>query len=163
MYNGNGWYNIYVNISTTNYFYRSGSIVPRKDTIRLSTAEASRDPFNLYVFLNNNGEAYGTLYVDDGITFEYQSGNYAYLALSFANNTLSIANVEEETSFNGTIEFGNAYVYRPPSEVKKAVAVTTNSKHVDLDIVYASDNKYLQILNKPGIRFSGYLQITLTY
>lgn len=55
-------------------YQRGGSIISRKMRFRRSSALTHNDPFTLFVALDENGGASGTLYVDDYSTFSYQKG-----------------------------------------------------------------------------------------
>lgn len=117
-YGGN--YTIDVDNGTNLYFYRGGEIVARRDTFRQSTSESLTDPFNLYIFLNSSNEASGTLYVDDGISFDYKNRRYIYRRYQYDDGTFSFRDIDSEASYNGTIVIGSIILYRPPSRSKQA-------------------------------------------
>ncbi len=54
---------------------RAGSIVPLGKVVQ-NTTEKSLDPLTLVVYLDQQGEASGQLYEDDGDGWAYQKGNY---------------------------------------------------------------------------------------
>lgn len=68
---------------------QSGHIVPRRDRPRRSSALMRWDPYTLVVTLNKGGEADGSLYVDDGETFNYEQGGYIHRQLHFRDSVLS--------------------------------------------------------------------------
>lgn len=68
---------------------QGGHIIPRKDRPRRSSGLMKWDPFTLVITLDKNGEAEGTLYVDDGETFDYQRGAYIHRRFHFQASTLS--------------------------------------------------------------------------
>lgn len=115
-YGGN--YTIDVNIGTNLYFYRGGAIVPRRDGFRQSATESLNDPYSLYVFLNSSNEAVGTLYADDGISFDYQKKHYVYREYRYSNGTLSFRNIDGDTNYNGTVALGSVILYRPPTDLE---------------------------------------------
>ncbi|DAZ97242.1 TPA: hypothetical protein N0F65_010404 [Lagenidium giganteum] len=59
-------------IEATPVFQRGGSIIPRKNRVRRSSALMRRDPITLVVALDANLEANGKLYVDDEDTFAFE-------------------------------------------------------------------------------------------
>lgn len=144
LFSGNGWVNLPVTISTNVYFYRGGSIIPRKETIRSSTAYMHDDPITLYLFLNNSYQASGRLYVDDAISLEYKSNVYLYVQFSFADNVLSSSPIDENASYNGTVTLGNAIIYRPPSRVKGAVLMR-GSDTLNLEVKHGLKDDYVEI------------------
>ncbi|KAK6581909.1 hypothetical protein PZA11_005606 [Diplocarpon coronariae] len=72
---------------------QGGHIIPRKDRPRRSSGLMKWDPYTLLIVLNKAGEANGTLYVDDGETFDYQQGAYIHRSFSFANGVLESSNI----------------------------------------------------------------------
>lgn len=68
---------------------QGGHIIPRKDRPRRSSALMKYDPYTLVVVLDKNGTAEGSLYVDDGETFDYQHGAFIHRGFKFARSVLS--------------------------------------------------------------------------
>ncbi|MCJ1288169.1 hypothetical protein MMC26_007524 [Xylographa opegraphella] len=62
---------------------QGGHIIPRKDRPRRSSGLMKFDPYTLVVVPDNNGNAVGTVYVDDGESFDYQDGAYIHRQFSF--------------------------------------------------------------------------------
>ncbi|GBG76832.1 hypothetical protein CBR_g23048 [Chara braunii] len=83
---------IVVSLSSVPVFQRGGSIIPRKDRARRSSTQMEKDPYTLVVALNLVGEAEGTLYVDDGKSFDFDYGAYIRRRFTFANNRLESVN-----------------------------------------------------------------------
>src|SRR5439155_3670 len=57
-------------------FQRGGSIIPKKERSRRSSALMVNDPYTLVVALDGSGAANGLLYIDDGRSFDYKKGHY---------------------------------------------------------------------------------------
>lgn len=111
-----GNYNINVDNETNLYFYKGGTIVARRDSFTQSATESIHYPLDLYIFLNSSNAAVGTLYVDDGITFEYQNKHeYIYREYSYVDGVLSFRNIDNDANFNGNVVLGSVVIYRPPS------------------------------------------------
>lgn len=72
---------------------QGGHIIPRKDRPRRSTGLMKWDPYTLVIVLDKNGEAEGSLYVDDGETFDFESGAYIHRRFTFSGSTLSSENI----------------------------------------------------------------------
>jgi mannosyl-oligosaccharide alpha-1,3-glucosidase len=68
---------------------QGGHIIPRKDRPRKSSGLMKWDPYTLVVVLSKTGEAEGSLYVDDGETFDYEQGAYIQRHFKLAGSTLS--------------------------------------------------------------------------
>lgn len=148
MYTGTGYRDIDVDLSSNVYFYRGGSIVPRRDTVRSASIYTHDDPINLYVFLTNSGEASGTLYIDDNTSFEYRNNKkYLYIQFNYSGGSLSSSNIDSDSSFDGDANLGNTVIYRPPSGLRGAKVTTRNRQAEELEIVYGPEDKYLTIVN----------------
>jgi len=65
-------------------FQRGGSIVPKRMRARRSTVAMEHDPFTLIVALDNQHAASGSLYLDDGASFDYQQGAFVKRRFRFA-------------------------------------------------------------------------------
>ena len=63
-------------------YIRGGSIFARKDIARRSTRAMIYDPFTILVAVNEKGQAQGTLYVDDGESYDYQE-NKSFARIQF--------------------------------------------------------------------------------
>lgn len=72
---------------------QGGHIIPRKDRPRKSSGLMKWDPYTLVVVLSKTGEAKGSIYVDDGETFDYQQGAYVHRALTFSDDRLTSSNL----------------------------------------------------------------------
>lgn len=57
--------------------------------MRRSSSLTLQDPFTLVVALSVNGTARGSLYLDDGESYEYRKGAYVAVNFKFENNVLS--------------------------------------------------------------------------
>lgn len=70
---------------------QSGHIIPRKDRPRRSSGLMRYDPHTLVIVLNQDGKADGELYIDDGESFDYQSGAFIHRKFAFSDGTLTSA------------------------------------------------------------------------
>jgi alpha 1,3-glucosidase len=68
---------------------QGGHIIPRKDRPRRSSGLMKWDPYTLIVVLDSAGAAEGTLYVDDGETYDYEKGASIHRRFYFADSALS--------------------------------------------------------------------------
>jgi mannosyl-oligosaccharide alpha-1,3-glucosidase len=72
---------------------QGGHIIPRKDRPRRSSGLMKWDPYTLVIVLDKERKAEGTLYADDGETFDFQSGAYIHRKFTFADSTLVSENL----------------------------------------------------------------------
>ncbi|KOB72666.1 Glucosidase II alpha-subunit [Operophtera brumata] len=104
---------------------RGGSIVPRKERIRRSSALMANDPFTLVITLDTNGTAEGTLYIDDGETFVNDKAHYPTRAwleriviagIKAPPKTAKLTQKEKTTALQMTLHKGNnVLVVRKPA------------------------------------------------
>ncbi|CAJ1021260.1 Galactose mutarotase-like/Glycosyl hydrolases family 31/Domain of unknown function (DUF5110), putative [Leishmania lindenbergi] len=83
-----GQHTMSVDKGTMPMFLRGGHIVPLKLRLRRSTFAARLDPFTIFVALNAQGNSYGDLYIDDGVTYDYENGAFVHRAFSYSNQVL---------------------------------------------------------------------------
>eukprot|EP00930_Biecheleria_cincta_P035233 TRINITY_DN24242_c0_g1_i1.p1 TRINITY_DN24242_c0_g1~~TRINITY_DN24242_c0_g1_i1.p1 ORF type:complete len:828 (+),score=99.50 TRINITY_DN24242_c0_g1_i1:199-2484(+) len=89
-----GWHSVELNINSIPAFWRSGLIVPFKETLRRSSEWTFQDPFTLVVFVDpSKGMAKGDLYIDDYKTNQYKTGDFIDVQLEFSAGILSQARV----------------------------------------------------------------------
>lgn len=84
---------------------QGGHIIPRKDRPRRSSALMKWDPFTLVVVIGNDGNAEGTLYVDDGESFHYQEGAYIHRKFTFSSATGSLVSGDLAAAGKRTKEY----------------------------------------------------------
>ena len=74
-------------------FIQGGHIIPRRDRPRRSSALMRWDPFTLIITLTKDGTAEGSLYYDDGETFDYEEGAYIHRRFVFQDSILSAVDI----------------------------------------------------------------------
>ena len=79
-------------------FMQGGHIIPRKDRPRRSSGLMKWDPYTLVVVLGNDGNADGSLYTDDGESFEYQEGAYIHRQFTFSATSQSLTSTDLGTA-----------------------------------------------------------------
>ncbi|CAG8540535.1 11107_t:CDS:10, partial [Funneliformis mosseae] len=85
---GSGKVKVIAPINKIPVFLRGGSIIPRRQRFRRSSLSMRSDPFTLLVALDKKGEATGSLYLDDGETYEYQKGHFIHRKFNFTSRKL---------------------------------------------------------------------------
>jgi alpha 1,3-glucosidase len=65
-------------------YQRSGSIIPRQERPRRSSALMAKDPFTLTVAPDATGAAAGSLFLDDDLTFAYANGDYRHKGFAYS-------------------------------------------------------------------------------
>jgi alpha 1,3-glucosidase len=92
-------------------FVRAGSIIPRKMRHRSSTKYMKDDPITLHVYLSENMEASGLLYIDDEETMAYKSSqDYALIALEFRGGSISYNRIGGNRAFDSSEMINSVHV-----------------------------------------------------
>lgn len=88
MYSGAGkTVNVAAPLGKIPLLMRAGHIIPRRDRPRRSSGLMRWDPFTLVVVISNDGKAEGTLYLDDGESFEYRDGAFIHRKFTFSSSS----------------------------------------------------------------------------
>lgn len=160
IYPGTGYFNIPVTMDKVPVFYRGGSITPRKDRPRRASTLTHSDPYTLYVALDSNKSATGTLYIDDSQSFEYKNKKYVYLRFDYKNNVLSSSRIDEDADYPTEAWLERVVVLGPPTGLKGAKLTSKSLGTVDLQITYDGENRSL-VIRKPGVNIREKFTITL--
>uniref|UniRef100_A0A672N8N3 Glucosidase II alpha subunit n=1 Tax=Sinocyclocheilus grahami TaxID=75366 RepID=A0A672N8N3_SINGR len=137
----NGAQNLYipVTLSSIPVFQRGGSIIPRKDRVRRSSACMENDPYTLYVALSPKKFAEGKLYIDDGHSFNYDAKKeFIHRSLTFANNKILSYITMKMTSMSEIIWHANLLI------------LSQTGKETPVDFEFDSSMSVLT-LRKPGM------------
>ncbi|KAI2793897.1 Glucosidase 2 subunit alpha [Penicillium oxalicum] len=110
---------------------QGGHIIPRRDRPRRSSALMRWDPYTLVITLNQKGEADGTLYVDDGETFDYERGGYIHRRFRYQESVLSSedigtkgAKTSEYLKAMSGVSVERVIMIDPPASWKSKTSVT---------------------------------------
>lgn len=141
-YQGYGYYKIAVTMDSVPVYHRGGSIIAKKNVVRQSSAFTHSDPYTIYVFLDVNDEATGTLYIDDFESFKYQNGEYHYYTLDFKENKLSVVETDVVSGLPAVSHnIDEIYIYGANTDAKEAVT-DTKSKH---KVSYNHDRSHMKL------------------
>lgn len=75
-------------------FQRGGTIVPKMERRRRSTAAMAKDPFTLIIALDESRMASGELYLDDGKSYDHEKGVFTLRRFTFQDNMLSVKTIK---------------------------------------------------------------------
>ncbi|CCJ31004.1 unnamed protein product, partial [Pneumocystis jirovecii] len=100
VYYGKGYKTINSPLEKIPIFIRGGSVIVRRDRIRRSSLSMMNDPFTVIVALDNKGNAQGSLYLDDGQSFDNLEGLYFYKKFVFfsENSTFTSYNLHDSNN-----------------------------------------------------------------
>lgn len=98
----NGQITMDVTLDRMVVYQRGGTIVPKQERRRRSTFAMSTDEFTLVVALNEKREAEGEVFLDDGHSYDFESGKFLLRILRFSNEELKMISVSKNGgSFTG--------------------------------------------------------------
>jgi len=143
---------------------RGGTILPRKDRQRRSSAAMIKDPYTIVVALDSSASAYGTLYIDDGHSYNYKKGDYLWREFQFKNNKLSYKKLrnsqpsQEEWTKTSVERLIIAGLKKSP----KKVILTEKGSHKELTFTYIKEENKL-IVKKPDCGIANDWEIKLSY
>ncbi|XP_069692372.1 neutral alpha-glucosidase AB [Periplaneta americana] len=146
---GGGAVKIPVTISKIPVFQRGGTIIPKKERIRRSSALTHNDPYTLIVALDKNGSASGTLYMDDGQSFDYRKQKYLYISLEFSANKLS-AKFIDNARYPTKSWLERVVILGLPPGVTKAQVESKSQGKVTVETTYNSETQSL-VVRKPAV------------
>jgi len=125
-------------------FQRGGSIIPRKLRVRRTSSQMEADPITLFIALNDQNVAEGDIYVDDGKTFDYISGKYAYRRIRYSQDLNNVGGIITCTP----VEYENRHVihqvggtYNPTNTVEKVVVIGQKSKPIKITLFSKEEDK----------------------
>ncbi|CRL04690.1 CLUMA_CG017754, isoform A [Clunio marinus] len=126
-------------------FQRGGTIMPRKETERKSSMLMVDDPISLFVALDRNNEATGTLYIDDEKSFNYHHGEYLYLRFTFSDNSLSSHHIDDHAHFESSNKLARVCIADLNPRPLSATYTNARNETRELDVSYPDDVLYLVI------------------
>jgi len=139
-------------------YQRGGTIIARKHRVRRSSALMHDDPITLHVAVDRERKARGTLYIDDGRTFDYKSGASIYVEFRYEDEVLTAkmlqpAGTETKVWLEKVIILGSGPNNNP-------ARVITKNEDVYVDTLYEPAQNILTI-RKPGVNLGEEFSISL--
>lgn len=154
-------------------FIKGGHIIPRRDRPRRSSALMRWDPFTLIVTLTKDGTAEGSLYFDDGESYDYEEGAYVHRQFLFRDRVLSSVDIgargRQTDKFLKKIEnitVGRIVLIDPPARLKNKQSVKIlqeeSGSEYDTPLAYYESDEgkadYV-VVKKPNMRIGSTWQI----
>ncbi|XP_070377676.1 neutral alpha-glucosidase AB isoform X7 [Dermacentor albipictus] len=139
-----------VTLSKIPVYQRGGTIIPKKERIRRCSTLTKDDPYTLQVALPKEGKpAEGTLYIDDGATFDYKKGDLLFLEFRFADNMLTSKILEGPGNFKTKAWVERVVIAGYPTRPSD-VQLTTSKGTQSLQFTYEEKEQLLRV-RKPGV------------
>lgn len=125
-------------------YQKGGSIIPKKEIPRRSSTHMTNDPVSLFVAVNIEKKASGTLYIDDEKSYEYRRGKYIYLRFAFSDNILTSTYVDGQTSYLTEIKLGRIVFAGLADVPSYATIEMSNGDSKRLEVIQITE-KYFEI------------------
>lgn len=124
--------NFLVTLMDTPVFLAGGKIILVYQEIGPTTIETIQEPnLDMYISLDENDEACGEVYIDDGVSFNYNNGSFFKVIIQLKNGKLKIncqgnfgMGDEDDGSFIKKIQIKNIYVFglkKKPKNIRNFV------------------------------------------
>lgn len=134
-YNGMKSHSIKTPLSKIPMFMRGGYIHTRRDRNRRSVELKKYDPYTLVIAVDKSGQASGELYVDDGVSYNYQNGEYLVRKFDFNKNVLKSQGIYSKKSFGKT-------------RVEKVILVGSGLKSTTATVTQGSNTWTVDVLEQ---------------
>lgn len=106
----------------------------------MSTFATMKNSISLMIFPDSLGNAQGTLYYDDGTSYEYQNKCYVYLNIIYEKSKIIITNLNDNLNENFYIPNWNyIYIYginKLENFNKKNLNITLDSSSLDYEMEF---------------------------
>lgn len=139
-------------------YQRGGTIVPKKERIRRSSPLMQNDPFTLVVALDQSGSASGTVYIDDGKSFDYRTGSFIYASVRFHGSKMEYK-MEQKPGYETKSFLERVVIMGVDKDLGVATLKTASGERVTLATKYDAQAKLL-VLRKPGVNMGNEWEIT---
>ncbi|XP_075987890.1 glucosidase 2 subunit alpha isoform X2 [Anticarsia gemmatalis] len=157
----NGYFTQEVTLAKIPVYQRGGSVVPRKERVRRSSALMADDPYTLVVALDHNNTAHGTVYIDDGETYEYQQNKYIYARIDYEPSGITYSFINEHAHYpsrSWVERIVIAGIKTPPKTAK----LHQGDKQLALQMTLHKGNDVL-VIRKPGANMATPWRIAFSY
>lgn len=162
LYTGTGNLHLPVTLDKTPVFQRGGTIVPRKDRPRRSSALTHNDPYTLVIALGADGFAKGTLYIDDTQSYDYRNKKYLYMQFEFKKNKLISKFIDSDAFYPTQAWLERVIILGAPKGVKSATASSKSVGTLPLQTTYDGEMTSL-VIRKPAVSMSETWNIVLNF
>lgn len=155
-----GFKTIQINQAKTPVYQKGGSIIPRKETVRASSAFMVNDPISLFITVDAAKSAKGTLYIDDEKSYDYRRGAYNYMQIELNDNKLTSKHVDNNTNYQTKCQLRRVLIAGLGEVPTRVTLEKANGETAQLEIVKI-DDAYFWIEN-PNVNLSEEWTITLS-
>lgn len=146
-----GVHSIVVDIMKIPVYQKGGTIIPKKETIQKSSVYMTNDPISLYIAVDKDNQAQGTLFIDDEKSYDYRQSKYLYLQLDFVKDTLTSKHIDKNTDFESESKLEKVVFAGINTAPAYATLKTSDGQSKRLEIVEFTQNYF--VIDKPDVTF----------
>uniref|UniRef100_A0A1I7UPS8 Gal_mutarotas_2 domain-containing protein n=1 Tax=Caenorhabditis tropicalis TaxID=1561998 RepID=A0A1I7UPS8_9PELO len=142
-------------LNTIGLYHRGGTIIPKLSEVKLTTKDNHEQPITLYIAVNQKGDfANGTIYLDDGESYAYEKGDFAYWGFTFKRehdylHTITNKNLDKKGKFDSDVYIDKIVIRGAKFYPRNAHIFLDDFSPEDLDFEFNRDNFVMEIAN-PG-------------
>lgn len=141
-----------VDINKTPVFQRGGTIISKKEVIRKSSVRMTDDPISLYVAVDKELRAHGTLFIDDEKSYDYRdSSKYLYLQFDFVEDRLTNRKVDRDADFETMSKLGKVVIAGVAEIPSYATLTIPGGQSKRLEITEFTQNYF--VIDNPDVSF----------
>jgi len=134
-------------------FYRGGRIIPTRQRQRRSTTQQAKDPLTLYVAPDSDGKAEGSLYIDDGKTFDYKKGSFDMVEFhlerdSSRNGAMTLTSETKTRGFETAVGIERIVIMGVSLKPSSVTFATQKQKDIPVTFKY-DETTHVLTLKKP--------------
>ncbi|KAF2179891.1 glycoside hydrolase family 31 protein [Zopfia rhizophila CBS 207.26] len=149
-YQGAGHHTVPAALEKIPLVMQGGHVIPRRDRPRRSSGLMKFDPFTLIVVLDKDGNAEGSIYLDDGETFDYKQGAYIHRRFSFSAQYKSLSSSSLNTKGAKTDSYAKTM---SKVRVEKVIIVNAPKEWKDKKHVVVSEEGAKESARRKKVEF----------
>jgi alpha 1,3-glucosidase len=158
VYEGGNYHTVAVSLSKIPLFQKGRSIIPRRERVRRSAALTLNDPLSLDIVLDTEAKtASGSLYLDDGSTFNHEKGEFIEASITYNQKVLNYKVTDGKLKTRAWLERVTIYKY---PERPTAIEAATGPLRQSLKFKYDAVAKTL-VIRKPDLAMGENWEISI--
>lgn len=119
------------------------------------------DPYSLIVALDKHNKAQGSIYIDDGETYDYKNNKFIYAKITYESGAITYSFVNENASYP-TRSWVERIIIAGIKTPPKTAKLSQGDKQVALQMTLHKGNDVL-VIRKPGANMAQPWKISFTY
>lgn len=127
----------------TPVYQRGGTIVPRKETIRKASVYMQDDPVSLFIAVDKDNQATGTLYIDDEQTYEYRRGQHLYLHFELKDNKLTSKKIDMNADYKTKAQLTRILIAGMATTPKYATLHKSGAEPIRVEIANSTEQYFI--------------------